>query len=110
MRWLSTTTSTELVDRLSAITSCSSENVSSKVERPATSFSMEDQEPTGNIAEDIQCSIGSETCSLAPPTENASPSTRLPLVPSFSEFINSKKVKDNPNSVQKDLEKRMRFQ
>ncbi|KAF3439702.1 hypothetical protein FNV43_RR17980 [Rhamnella rubrinervis] len=110
VRWLSTTTSTELANRLAAITRSSSENVSSKAEDPTAPLSMVDQGPTGNITEDVQRSVGSETCTFASPMEDASPTTGLPPIPSFSEFINSKMLEDNPNRVEKNLEKRMRFQ
>lgn len=120
VRWLSTTTSTELANRLSTITNTSSDNVSQKAEPPATASSIADQEPIGNTTEDLECSIGSETTTSASPMENASsPSSRLLPILSFSEFINSKKVKANesktlqkqsPNRVDKNLEKKMRLQ
>ncbi|XP_060674815.1 ATP-dependent DNA helicase Q-like 3 [Ziziphus jujuba] len=119
VRWLSTTTSTELANRLSTNASISSENVSLEAEHLTTASSMAEQESTGNTPEDLQCSIGSETTTSASPMENASsPSSRLPSIPSFSEFINSKKVKDNesktlqkksPNRVEKNVEKKMRL-
>lgn len=116
VRWLSTTTSVELTDRLGTITSSPLENVSTKAETPAATFPVVYQAHREKTTEEVQSSIGSQTPTCDSPLEST-PNAEPPPIPSFSEFINSRKAKDIPSSsskrqtadrVDKDLEKRMR--
>ena len=122
VRWLSTASSCDLTDRLGAITSptptSQPENVSSETDDPATTSPIADQRHIGNTLEDFP-TIGSHTPTFDSPMESASTSTKLPPIPSFSEFINSRKVKDNQSRssqrqsndrVEKNPEKRMKLQ
>lgn len=127
MRWISTANPGELTGRLGNITgpTSPSESVSLKAESP-TSPSETSNIPvtlTGHgedtTIEDIHFRIGSQRPTFDLPIESDSPSTKLPLIPSFSEFINNKKVNDNrsrSSQVQsegrgeKKSEKRMKFQ
>lgn len=117
VRWLSTTTSVELTDRLGTITSSPLENVSTKAETPAATFPVVYQAHSEKTTEEVQSSIGSQTPTRDSPLESTSPNAESPPIPSFSEFINSRKAKDIPSMsskrqtadrVDKDLEKRMR--
>lgn len=117
VRWLSTTTSVELTDRLGTITSFPLENVSTKAETPAATFPVVYQAHRETTTEEVQSCIGSQTPTCDSPLESTSPNAEPPPIPSFSEFINSRKAKDIPSRsskrqtadrVDKDLEKRMR--
>lgn len=117
VRWLSTTTSVELTDRLGTITSSPLENVSTKAETPAATFPVVYQAHREMTTEEVQSSIGSQTPTCDSPLESTPPKAEPPPIPSFSEFINSRKAKDIPSRsskrqtadrVDKDLEKRMR--
>ncbi|KAI5320060.1 hypothetical protein L3X38_039768 [Prunus dulcis] len=105
VRWLSSADYTGLTNRLGTINSSLSDDAPTETEPPAARSPLVEG-PT-------------ETSVAVSPTEIASPSTRLPPIPSFSQFINTRKTKDNrssasekksPNGVQKNLEKRMRLQ
>ncbi|PON66001.1 Helicase [Parasponia andersonii] len=115
VRWLSTTTSVELTDRVGAIANSPSANVPSRPETPAAISPMMDQVHRENTTDDFQSSVGSETRTCTSPVESASPSAQLPPIPSFSEFINSRKVNHKQSrlsteGVEKNLEKRMKLQ
>lgn len=109
VRWLSTTSSTDLTDRLGT-TSTEEQNVVSKEEPSATPVNLS-----------IQPSSGAEYGSTNPvATVNVSPlpGIRLPSIPSFSEFVNSsrkpleigtKSSQKHSSSPDKNPEKRMRF-
>lgn len=128
VRWLSTVNSTDLTDRLGTITSSPSENsvtVPSATQSPlletgsfARPSSLVDG-ATEITVNDIHESVRPEASVPLSPTQSVSPSTMLPAIPSFSEFVNSKKVKDNrssgsdkqsPSGVKKNPEKRMKLQ
>ncbi|XP_034224352.1 ATP-dependent DNA helicase Q-like 3 isoform X2 [Prunus dulcis] len=105
VRWLSSADYTGLTNRLGTINSSLSDDAPTETEPPAARSPLVEG-PT-------------ETSVAVSPTEIDSPSTRLPPIPSFSQFINTRKTKDNrssasekksPNGVQKNLEKRMRLQ
>lgn len=109
VRWLSTTSSTDLTDRLGT-TSTEEQNVVSKEEPSATPVNLS-----------IQPSSGAEYGSTNPvATVNVSPlpGIKLPSIPSFSEFVNSsrkpleigtKSSQKHSSSPDKNPEKRMRF-
>ncbi|KAJ4714104.1 ATP-dependent DNA helicase [Melia azedarach] len=111
VRWLSTTNSNELRNRLSSNTSSPSDNVICKEEPPAAPSPSFDQPPVEITRKELD---GSPRCAC--PRESASPNTRLPVIPSFSEFVNRQKAKDSElnisqkQSPKKNLEKRMRLQ
>ncbi|KAA8523340.1 hypothetical protein F0562_009763 [Nyssa sinensis] len=109
VRWLSTVNSTELTNRLGTNTNSTSDNITSKTLSSSTSSSLLDQGLTETINEEIYGSVRSET-----PVDallSASQDVRLPTIPSFSEFVNSREVKkQSAEGVPKNLEKRMRLQ
>ncbi|KAK9275331.1 hypothetical protein L1049_022595 [Liquidambar formosana] len=122
VRWLSTTDLAELTSRLGTSISSNLENITSKADSPLSSSSLLDQGPVEISNEEIHGSGRSETYLNASPLQSSSQDMGLPQIPSFSEFINSRKAKDNqsnllsrsgkeaPKGVQKNLEKRMRLQ
>ncbi|EXB38976.1 ATP-dependent DNA helicase Q-like 3 [Morus notabilis] len=118
VRWLSTSTTVELIDRLGTSTSSPSQSVSTKAETHTTT-PMVEQSHRENTTDEFHSGIGSQTPTCDSPMESASPSTELSPIPSFSEFINSRKAKhipsrsskrQSPDRVEKDVEKRMRLQ
>lgn len=118
VRWLSTVNSTDLTDRLGTMSGSPSENSLLETETSATQSPLVDG-ATEITRNDLHVSVRSEAYVAVSPPERDSPSTMLPPIPSFSEFINSKKIKDNrssasekqsPNGVKKNPEKRMRLQ
>ncbi|KAM5547180.1 ATP-dependent DNA helicase Q-like 3 [Rosa sericea] len=130
VRWLSTVSSTDLADRLGTITSSPSENTLLKTEPSASQSPLVETGPpampsplvdgaTEINRNDFHEGVRPEASVAVSPMQSDSPSKMLPAIPSFSEFINSKKVKDNrssasekqsPNGVKKNSEKRMRLQ
>lgn len=113
VRWLSTTNSTDLVSRLRGVDASSSMIVSSEEEHPVKTPPLSDpsmKEGTDNEPDAIP---ESETSPCALPIESSSLKTNLPPIPSFSEFVNSKKVKGSPTRTTQELsprvEKRMRL-
>ncbi|XP_054821548.1 ATP-dependent DNA helicase Q-like 3 [Prosopis cineraria] len=113
VRWLSTTNSTDLVSRLRGVDASSSMIVSSEEEHPVKTPPLSDpsvKEGTDNEPDAIP---ESETSPCALPIESSSLKTNLPPIPSFSEFVNSEKVKGSPTRTTQQLsprvEKRMRL-
>ncbi|XP_059633271.1 ATP-dependent DNA helicase Q-like 3 [Cornus florida] len=114
VRWLSTSNFTELMTRLSTSTGSTSKSINSKMNSSPTSSSLLDR-PTEIRNEEIHDSVRSET-NVNPP-QSISQGIKLPPIPSFSDFINSKKANDNqlsskshsPSGDPKNLEKRMRL-
>ncbi|KAJ8764555.1 hypothetical protein K2173_006295 [Erythroxylum novogranatense] len=107
VRWLSTTNSTELRARLAIDTPSPTGNVMSEI-------SMEQKPPKTSNA-DISCSISSGRSIRTSPSKSASQSTKLPSLPSFSEFVNSCKRKGQQlnapqNQSPRSMEKRVRLQ
>ncbi|ONH97553.1 hypothetical protein PRUPE_7G196400 [Prunus persica] len=118
VRWLSSADYTGLTNRLGTVNSSLSDDALPETEPPAARSPLVEG-PTEITSSDFHDSVRSETSVAVSPTEIASPSIRLPPIPSFSQFINTRKTKDNrssasekksPNGVQKNLEKRMRLQ
>ncbi|CAB4288127.1 unnamed protein product [Prunus armeniaca] len=118
VRWLSSADYTGLTNRLGTINSSLSDDALPETEPPAAQSPLVEG-PTEINSSDFHDSVRSETSVAVSPTEIASPSTRLPPIPSFSQFINTRKTKDNrssasekksPNGVQQNLDKRMRLQ
>ncbi|KAJ0040085.1 hypothetical protein Pint_28607 [Pistacia integerrima] len=94
IRWLSTTNSTDLTNRLGTNTSSSSENIICKEKSPVAPSSLLDQ--PAEITNEHHCSNArSEILMNALPKESASPNAQLPVIPSFSEFVNRRKAKDS---------------
>lgn len=119
VRWLSTANSLELTNRLGTTTSAQSEDITSKGEPPTTPLLSLDQGPTESTSKEPIDSAKPESSTCASPIQSASSSVMLPAIPSFSDFVSSRKAKDNlpntskkqsPKRVQKNLEKRMRLQ
>ena len=119
VRWLSTTNSSELTNRLGTTTNAQSEDVASKAEPPTTPLLSLDQGPTESTGKDLNGRARPESSACTSPIQSASSSAKLPEIPSFSNFVSSREAKDNrpntsqkhsPKRVQKNLEKRMRLQ
>lgn len=110
IRWLSTANSNDLTNRLSTNMSSSSDSICKEVP-PAAPSTLLDQPA------DICSNARSETSMNALPKKSSSCNTQLPVIPSFSEFVNCGKAKDSRldnasrnQSPNKYLEKRMRLQ
>ncbi|XP_030943885.1 ATP-dependent DNA helicase Q-like 3 isoform X5 [Quercus lobata] len=119
VRWLSTTNSSELTNRLGITANAQSEDVASKAEPPTTPLLSLDQGPTESTSKDLNGRARTESSACTSPIQSASSSAKLPEIPSFSNFVSSRKAIDNrsntsqkhsPKRVQKNLEKRMRLQ
>nr|XP_023884464.1 ATP-dependent DNA helicase Q-like 3 isoform X2 [Quercus suber] len=119
VRWLSTTNSSELTNRLGTTTNAQSEDVASKAEPSTTPLLSLDQGPTESTSKDLNGRARLESSACTSPIQSASSSAKLPEIPTFSNFVSSRKAKDNrpttsqkhsPKRVQKNLEKRMRLQ
>ncbi|XP_048431425.1 ATP-dependent DNA helicase Q-like 3 isoform X2 [Pyrus x bretschneideri] len=117
VRWLSTADSTALTNRLGTINCSPSDNARPKTEPSATPSPSVDG-TTEAASGDSHNSVRSENSVAVSPTESASPSITLPSIPSFSEFINTRKAKDistrasekqSPNGVQEKGLKKMRL-
>ncbi|KAL5752386.1 hypothetical protein ACOSQ2_022893 [Xanthoceras sorbifolium] len=118
IRWLSTTDSTELTNRLGTTTTSSSFPSETRQtcrgeeeEPPAAPSPLLDQQLHGSST------ASSETSNKSASTkESASSITRLPVIPSFSEFVNCKKAKNQLDASEKQSpnkknpEKKMRLQ
>ncbi|XP_050260313.1 ATP-dependent DNA helicase Q-like 3 [Quercus robur] len=119
VRWLSTTSSSELTNRLGITANAQSEDVASKAEPPTTPLLSLDQGPTESTSKDLNGRARPESSACTSPIQSVSSSAKLPEIPSFSNFVSSRKAIDNrpntsqkhsPKRVQKNLEKRMRLQ
>ncbi|KAJ7979230.1 ATP-dependent DNA helicase [Quillaja saponaria] len=121
VRWLSTTNSYELINRIGATATSPSGNFSSEAEHshPQTLFPSLDPGSGENTSSELQGSTTLETSLCGLPVESASLNMKLSPIPSFSDFVNSRKLKDNrsttsqklpPSKVEKNLDKRMRLQ
>ncbi|KAM2420228.1 hypothetical protein ACFXTH_026694 [Malus domestica] len=117
VRWLSTADSTALTNRLGTINCSPADNALPETEPPATTSPLVDG-PTEAPSGDSHNSVRSEHSVAVSPTESASPSITLPSIPSFSEFINTRKAKDisssasekqSPNGVKEKGLKKMRL-
>ncbi|KAL6965796.1 DNA helicase, partial [Sarracenia purpurea var. burkii] len=125
VRWLSATTSTELLNRLGSgshstpknVTFNENSNVTLNENSSPTPSTLLNQVPVETSEEEIQRSVAaaSSSCALQCNSKDIS----LPPIPSFSEFISDRKgknnqlliaEKDSPNIVNKNPEKRMRLQ
>ncbi|CAN6699133.1 unnamed protein product [Malus baccata var. baccata] len=116
VRWLSTADSTALTNRLGTINCSPADNALPETEPPATSPLVDG--PTEAPSGDSHNSVRSEHSVAVSPKESASPSITLPSIPSFSEFINTRKAKDisssasekqSPNGVKEKGLKKMRL-
>ncbi|XP_061362523.1 ATP-dependent DNA helicase Q-like 3 isoform X2 [Gastrolobium bilobum] len=112
VRWLTTTSSTNLMNRLCEINASTSMNVLSETEHALTPPPALDpcaKEDTGN---ELSGNARSETSPGVP--MESSLNAKLPQIPSFSEFVNSRKAKgDQSNDSKKHssrVEKKMRVQ
>ncbi|KAM1155854.1 hypothetical protein ACFX2B_026440 [Malus domestica] len=117
VRWFSTADSTALTNRLGTINCSPADNALPETEPPATTSPLVDG-PTEAPNSDSHNSVRSEHSVAVSPKESASPSITLPSIPSFSEFINTRKAKDisssasekqSPNGVKEKGLKKMRL-
>lgn len=102
VRWLYTTNSTDLMNRLRGTNASTSPIVLPIAENPLKTPPLSDpfeKEGTGsepNVIPEL------ETPPHASPIESSSMKTSLPPIPSFSEFVNSKKVKGDQRTTKHD--------
>lgn len=113
IRWLKTTSSVDLMNRLREIDAFSSPSVFFEAEHPLTPLPASDpcaNEETGN---ELSENPITETIPSDMPIESSF-NTNLPPIPSFAEFVNSKKEKRDRSSETKKhssrVEKKMRIQ
>ncbi|XP_022751520.1 ATP-dependent DNA helicase Q-like 3 isoform X3 [Durio zibethinus] len=118
VRCLSTTTcAAEITNRVGVIAT-SSENIARKEEPPLAASTMFHQREETIIGEENCGKIESETSVSAQPPQSASPGTKLPPIPSFSQFVNSRKSNETQTNaseehspkIEKNMKKRMRLQ
>lgn len=116
VRWLSTAEEMELTSRLSTMTDPASPSTEQIGISCSTSPTLVNQVLNKISNENMHCSIKSRTPTTL---ESNSPDTKLPPIPSFSEFMKSKKAKGSqlspsqnrsPSSLQKNRDKRARYQ
>lgn len=119
-RWLSTADPIELMNKLSSSNpALPSENVASIVNCTPTSSNLLVPMSASVNDEEVRDNAGSQDPIRSPASPlHGSPSAKLPPILSFSQFINSRKVKnhasasnrESPDRGKRKLEKRMRFQ
>ncbi|XP_021273535.1 ATP-dependent DNA helicase Q-like 3 [Herrania umbratica] len=118
VRWLSTTSSAEITNRVATSTT-SHENSTCKENPPLTASTKYDQREKEIIGEEHCGNIELETSASALPLQNPSSSTKLPTIPSFSQFVNIRKSKEtqpnasekhSPKKLETNTKKRMRLQ
>lgn len=112
--------SCELTDRLLSLIPAPPGNTLPKEEPPKEPSPLLQNHPVKATDVELRSNVGAETTMCSPlQTQKASLSARLPAIPSFSEFVNRKKTKNNnpgmsenqsPHSSKKSSEKRMRLQ
>ncbi|PSS20763.1 ATP-dependent DNA helicase Q-like [Actinidia chinensis var. chinensis] len=116
VRWLSSANSTELMNRLNCNTNPTTKNGTVAENSSSTSSALLDHGSIESSKEEIHVGVISETSSSA--LESNPKDTSLPPIPSFSEFVSSRKSKDNqllmsekqsPGRAHKNLEKRMKL-
>ncbi|XP_020532768.1 ATP-dependent DNA helicase Q-like 3 isoform X2 [Jatropha curcas] len=118
VRWISTTNATELTNRISSSTPppppSLPENSVPKEEPPKTLSPLLEKKPITTADLELHSSIRSETTSISP-----SQSAKLPGIPSFSEFVNRKKGRDDnshaslarsPKTLKNSTEKKLRLE
>ncbi|KAG8662853.1 hypothetical protein MANES_01G152300v8 [Manihot esculenta] len=120
LRWIKMANSCELTDRLLSVIPAPLENTLPKEEPPKEPSLLLQNHPMKATDVELHSNVGTETTMCSPlQTQKASLSARLPAIPSFSEFVNRKKTKNNnpgmsenqsPHSSKKSSEKRMRLQ
>ncbi|XP_058206539.1 ATP-dependent DNA helicase Q-like 3 [Rhododendron vialii] len=117
VRWLSTTNSTDLMNRIGMSTSSNAENPTVKENLCPTSLALLEQNPIETSKEEILLDVRSEPSPTV--LQRDSEGISLLPIPSFAEFISSRKAKDNrlsksekqtPEKDRKNLEKRTRLQ
>lgn len=117
VRWLSTTNSTDLMNRIRMSTSSNADNLTVEENSFPTSLALLEQNPIETTKEEILLDVRSEPSPTV--LQRDSEGISLPPIPSFVEFISSRKAKDNrlsksekqtPEKDRKNLEKRMRLQ
>ncbi|KAK2395824.1 RECQ helicase L2 [Trifolium repens] len=97
IRWLTTTSSVDLMNRLRAIDASTSLNVFSEAEHPVTPPPASDPCTKEETSNEIPDNAVTETIPCDVPMES-SYDTNLPPIPSFAEFVNSKKEKRDQSS------------
>ncbi|XP_028767361.1 ATP-dependent DNA helicase Q-like 3 isoform X2 [Neltuma alba] len=112
VRWLSTTNSTDLISRLGGTNASSSTIVLSEAENPLTTPPLSDPSGKEGAGNGPHATAYLETSPLDLPIESSSIETKLPPIPSFSEFVNSRNVKSHQTRTKQEhsprVEKRSR--
>lgn len=112
VRWLTTASSSELMNRLSAINVSTSTDVLSEAEQTLTPPALDPC--TKDTNNEHSSNARSEISPCVVPMESSSFNNKLPQIPSFSEFVNSRKAKgDQLNDTKTHslrVEKKMRIQ
>ncbi|OMO55746.1 hypothetical protein CCACVL1_27045 [Corchorus capsularis] len=100
VRWLSTTSSADIANRVGTNTTSPSENITSrKEEAPSPVSAILDRREEGIIGEEYCGNAELETSVSALPMQSPCPGTKLPPIPSFSQFVNSKKGKQTQTNA-----------
>ncbi|KAE9464593.1 hypothetical protein C3L33_03508, partial [Rhododendron williamsianum] len=93
VRWLSTTNSTDLMNRIRMSTSSNADNLTVEENSFPTSLALLEQNPIETTKEEILLDVRSEPSPTV--LQRDSEGISLPPIPSFVEFISSRKAKDN---------------
>ncbi|XP_027366408.1 ATP-dependent DNA helicase Q-like 3 isoform X2 [Abrus precatorius] len=113
VRWVATASSIDLKNRLCAINASTSTNVLSEAEEPLTPPPALDPCAKEDTSNELSRNARSETSPCVVPMESSF-NTKLPQIPSFSEFVNSRKTEggqlDDTKKHSSSVEKRMRIQ
>ncbi|XP_056166555.1 ATP-dependent DNA helicase Q-like 3 [Syzygium oleosum] len=113
IRWLSTTNSTDLTNRLRISDDTPSENMPLKQEPSGSASSSLNLVIMEAVNEEVPSVISSKNPSGVSPLQSSTAAASLPTIPSFSEFMKSRKAKDRAvgksETVEKNMEKRMRL-
>lgn len=114
IRWLSTADSTKLTNRLNISPSCCPSATEECIQEPPTTPSpLLNHQSTETPDQQLDNNTASEFCKADSAMETTI-SPRLPVIPSFSEFVNCKRAKtkldiSHKQSPKQDLEKKMRL-
>ncbi|KAI6679753.1 hypothetical protein NL676_033634 [Syzygium grande] len=113
IRWLSTTNSTDLTNRLRISDDTPSENMPPKQEPSGSASSSLNLVIMEAVNEEVPSVISSKNRSGVSLLQSSTAAASLPTIPSFSEFMKSRKAKDRAvdksETVEKTMEKRMRL-
>ncbi|CAL0304804.1 unnamed protein product [Lupinus luteus] len=114
VRWMTTTSPDNLINRLGAMNASTSISVSPKAENSLTPPPALDPNAKEDTSNELPDNARLETVACDMPIESSSFDTKLPEIPSFSEFVNSRKEKGDQLKDTKKyssrVEKKMRLE